>query len=132
MVGLERKYTMKDYINIGCSPAEEDCAQVGQHDYHEQARKQCIAFRNQLRRQFGPEPEGARLVIKSFPHDFGSYMEVVCEYEETFEEEESPSVDYAFKLESDMPLEWDMEARKELGINIGVTNPHLDQIKIIE
>ena len=30
---------------------------------------------------FGKEPNGARLRVKSFSHDFGTYYEVVCRYD---------------------------------------------------
>ena len=69
-----------DYYNIGAAPWSEPCAQVGQADYREQAGKECRAFIRQIRRVIGPEPPGATLIIKSFPHDFGSYFEVCCRY----------------------------------------------------
>src|SRR5687768_15243200 len=102
---------MKDYLNIGCSPAGEKCAAVGKMDYPHQAHKECRALINMLRRINGPEPSGAALRVKSFPHDFGQYYEVVCYYDETNKE----TIDYAFKCE-DLPENWDNEARKELGI----------------
>ena len=111
-----------EYLNIGCSPNEEPCAQVGQPDYYERARIECTALRNQLKRMFGPVPEGARIVIKSFPHDFGTYYELVCYYEEAeyheddvdIETRTTPSEEYAFKLEDNIPDYWDEEAKKEL------------------
>lgn len=99
----------RDYITIGSSPASEDCAQLGSADYHERSRKEMKAFINQIRREFGPEPDGARLAIKSFPHDFGTYSEVVCYYDDTNE----AAMDYAFKTEC--PSEyWDNQAKVEL------------------
>ncbi len=59
---------MKDYINIGAVPCEEDCAQVGREGYREQAVKECKRFIELLRKTFGDEPEGARLAIKWFDH----------------------------------------------------------------
>ena len=100
----------RDYIDIGCTPHDEQCAQVGQDNYPEQSRKECRAFANQLVRLFGEPPEGASLVIKSFPHEFGSYREVVCWFEVDNEEART----YAFKLESEAPANWDEEAKKEL------------------
>jgi len=102
---------MRDYITIGSSPASEDCAQVGSENYAEQMRKETKAYIGQIRREFGPEPDGARLTVKSFPHDFGCYHEVVCYYDDTLPE----SVEYAFKVEC--PSEnWDRQARAELGL----------------
>lgn len=103
----------RELMNISCVPAEEECQGVGTPTYDPvMARKECEAFRNQLRRMFGEPPGSARLVIKSFPHDFGSYSEVCVSYDDQSEEE----TDYAFKLEAEMPGKWDDEARKELGL----------------
>jgi hypothetical protein len=49
---------MKDYINIGPVPCEEDCAQVGREGYREQAVKECTRFIKLLRKTFGDEPPG--------------------------------------------------------------------------
>lgn len=100
----------RDYITIGSSPAGEDCAQVGTDNYTEQARRECNAYREQLLRQFGKEPGSARLAVKSFPHDFGSYLEVVCYYDDRDE----AAMEYAFRLESECPERWDDEARAAL------------------
>jgi len=101
---------VKDYMTISPAPTEEDCAQVGSSNYEERSRIECKVFLAQLRRQFGDEPGSASLATKSFTHDFGSYREVVCYYDDEDEEEK----DYAFRLESETPAEWDEEARKEL------------------
>lgn len=101
---------MINYITIGSSPCDEPCAQVGSENYHENARKEGKAFINQLRRQFGPEPASASLRIKGFPHDFGTYHEVVCYYDSS----DDVGADYAFRLESEMPAEWDQQAKQEL------------------
>ena len=101
---------MRDYLTIASAPVDEPCAQVGSDNYDQQSRKECRVFKNQLRRLFGPEPEGAVLKIKSFPHDFGSYREVVCEFDDNYPE----SVEYAFKLEAETPENWDEQAKEEL------------------
>ena len=105
---------MRDYMNIGCSPASEDCAQVGAEDYYPRAVNECKALIGQLRRELGEEPFGARLRVEAFPHDFGTYHEVVCEYNEEYEDAE----EYAFRCESELPDRWDAEARKELGLEV--------------
>jgi hypothetical protein len=103
---------VRDYISIGPSPVEEDCAQVGSDGYHNQARKECRAFINQLRRQFCPEIGSANLNIKANPHDFGTYYDVVCYYDD----DDQVGSEYAFKLEDETPEKWDAEARVELGL----------------
>ena len=101
---------MRDYLSIGSTPSDESCAQVGSDRYSRASRYECRAFVNQLRRVFGEEPDGAYIKVKSFPHDFGTYKEVVVEYEEGNPE----ALEYALKIEGDTPLEWDDEARREL------------------
>lgn len=72
---------MQEHIDLGgTTPPEETCAQVGSrdHEYHDQARKEARAYVSLLRRLLGGEPNGARLSLKSHPHDFGTYLTVVC------------------------------------------------------
>lgn len=94
---------MLEYIELGCSPAQEDCVQVGHEDYHRLARAECMRYLELIRKYCGEEPPGARLAIKLFPHDFGSYYEVICYYETNSEE----AMDYAFDLEANAPAYWD-------------------------
>jgi hypothetical protein len=99
---------MKDYLTIGQAPCEEPCAQFGQPDYREKALQECARFIALLRKTFGPEPEGAWLSIKWFPHDVGvvgydHYCEVVCHYNTEIPE----SVDYAYRCEAEMPTTWE-------------------------
>ncbi len=101
---------MRDYINIGCTPCEEPCSQVGSPQYPEASRIETRVFRDQIRRQFGQEPEGASLVIKSFDHDFGTYRQVVCYFDDALPE----SLEYALRLESEGPRRWDIPAQAEL------------------
>jgi len=101
---------MSDWIDIGSSPPEEACAQVGQSGYYEQARHECRAYIALLRRTIGEEPIGARLAIKSNPHDFGVYLSVVCYFDPLLPESEA----YAYRCESDGPACWDDMARQEL------------------
>jgi hypothetical protein len=102
---------MRDYIDIGCAPHCEDCAQLGSDDYQRRAASECAAYIRQLRRMFGPEPPGARLAIKSNDHDFGEYLSVVC----WFDQDVPAAVDYAFHCEGQGPQLWDEQAQRELG-----------------
>ena len=99
-----------DYLSIGSSPTGEECAQVGSETYREKMRIETAVFVNQLRRVLGEEPQGARLKVKSFPHDFGTYHEVCVVYDENNEE----ATNYAFKCESETPEFWDEQALAEL------------------
>ena len=101
---------MNDCMPLGPVPYAEDCAQLGTPGYYERARKECRAYRNQLRRVFGEPPGNASFVMKSFPHDLGSYHEICVRYDPNNEEES----DFAYMCEGNLPELWDEEARKEL------------------
>ena len=58
----------------------------------------------------GEPPPGARLKVKSCPHDFGTYYEVVC----YFDPEDSGAAQYAYRCEDGLPEYWDEVARGEL------------------
>lgn len=93
---------MRDYIEIGPTPADEPCAQVGETDYEERAAGECKRFIALIRKTLGPEPEGARLVVRANNHDFGVYYNVVCRYDDSFPD----AVSYAFRAESEAPARW--------------------------
>lgn len=101
---------MRDKLYLGCSPASEYCAQVGSDGYFEQARRECRAWINQLRRAFGPEPPQAQLATTSNEHDFGAYLDVVV----YFDCDDAAARDYACRVEANQILNWDAEARREL------------------
>ena len=89
-----------DYIDIGPSPAEEDCVQVGVENYRERAQVEMGRYIHAIRDTVGVEPPGARLRIKWFPHDFGTYGSVVVEY---YDDE---GMEYAFRAEREAPERW--------------------------
>ena len=106
---------MHERVDLGgTTPPEESCAQVGSrdYDYYDRARNEARTYIGLLRRLFGNEPDGARLGIKSHPHDFGSYLTVVC----FFDPENAKAADYASQCEADGPREWDEQALRELGL----------------
>lgn len=93
----------KDFMYLGTAPYEEECVQVESgKDYLPAMREECNRFINLLRDTFGKEPEGARLAIRSEMHDFGSYLEVVCWFDEDIPE----SVEYAYNIEGNTPARW--------------------------
>ena len=107
-----------DYIEIGSAPTEEKCEQanISGSNYH-RMKSECRAFIGQLRRLFGPEPEGAHLTTKfNRDGDYG-YYEVVC----FFERLNKDAIDYAFRCENECPAKWDEQARNELAsVDAGV------------
>ncbi|CAG9165631.1 hypothetical protein [Cupriavidus pinatubonensis] len=91
---------------VGPVPCDETCAQVGQAEYEAQSRLECAVYIRQLQRIFGnPDPAILSFVRRGFPHDFGSYHEVVAVMTaagaEVFDE-------------SMLPMTWDHIARAEL------------------
>jgi hypothetical protein len=105
---------MRDRLEIGSTPHAEDCEQLGPSYDPQRAKAECRAFRNQIIRHYG-EVDGARLVITSNAHDFGTYHEIAVSYDENDEAQ----VEYAFRIEEDAlnALEnWDEAARAELGL----------------
>ena len=98
---------MRDLIDLGSAPSEEECVQVNKEgNYHKAMREECLRFIDLLRRTFGPEPEGARLSVKSNPHDFGTYFSTVC----YFEDDNEAARKYAFRCEAETPARWDQPA----------------------
>lgn len=104
---------MRDRMDLGSAPPLEACAQVGRDDYVVRARKECRAYIGLLRRSLGDEPDGASLSVHSNPHDFGSYLSVVCH----FDPDVLAAVDYALRCESAGPADWDEVARIELSLD---------------
>lgn len=97
-----------EIIEIGTSPYAEAAAQVGEPDYNEQSRLECMAFRHQLQRQF---PELADnpdcyLVTRTHEHDYGSYREVAVK----FAPRSIRAMDLAYLIEASAPEHWDAQA----------------------
>ena len=105
---------MNEYIEIGSTPCDEECAQVGADDYSVRAKKECRAYINQLTRMItaaGKEiPDGFRLVVKGNAHDFGTYHEVACK----FSDDNEAACELAYWVESNAPTNWDEQAKLEL------------------
>jgi hypothetical protein len=100
-----------DWVYLAPTPIEEDCAQLGQDNYRNQAMKEMTVFCNQLYRDF-PEAEnkGVYFRIKWQSHDFGTYGEVVAAYDDN----DLEAMDYAIHVENNIPEHWDEESIKEL------------------
>ncbi len=95
----------RDYVEIGPSPAGERCVNVGEENYTVRARAECHRFIQVIRATLGEEPGTAHLYVKSNPHDFGTYLEVACSYDDDDEE----GATYAYRCESDAPEYWPTE-----------------------
>ena len=92
-----------DVLDLGCGPANEPCAQLGEGDYRDRAIRECRAFIQAIRRVCGEEPEGASLQLRSNPHDFGTYYSVCCRYDGDSE----AAAAYAARCDRDAPTTWE-------------------------
>lgn len=92
-----------DIYWLGPAPAMEECIQVGSDDYARNAKTECRAFIEAIRKVCGHEPEGARLTVKSQPHDFGSYYEVAV----IFDGNDQAAAEYAAKCDEKAPGTWE-------------------------
>jgi hypothetical protein len=102
---------MKEYMEIGPSPYDEDCAQVGTENYTQIANKELDAYRNQLNRLFpDAESKGITFRTKWFNHDFGTYGEV-CVFWNDLDGEAN---EYAYFIEANLPKNWDEQSIKKL------------------
>ena len=101
---------MIDHLSIGPVPAEEPCEQLGPDYSPSRARWECMTFIDLIKRTLGEPPAGTRLHVHSNPHDFGTYLEVCC----TFDESVRDAVEYAYKVEAESPARWDSIARDRL------------------
>ena len=100
-----------EYMEIGPTPYEEDCIQIGDLNYSTLAKKEMDEYVNQLYRMFpDANSRGVSFKIKWFNHDFGRYGEV-CIY---WDLDNSDADDYAYEIERSLPSHWDEEALKEL------------------
>jgi hypothetical protein len=102
---------MNDTYWLGAAPANEDCIQVGSPDYARDAKAECRAYIEAIRKVCGHEPEGARLTIKSQPHDYGSYYEVAI----VFDGNNREAAEYASRVDEKAPTTWEQA---------GMQSPH--------
>ena len=92
---------MRDFLTLGPVPADEDCQQIGMPDYDGEKDTADLKRYKAMLQERWPD---AHFAIKSFPHDFGSYREVVVYFDT--EQDEDP---IAFEVESNLPREWEKQ-----------------------
>ena len=70
-------------IPIGIAPTDEECAQTGIHArYQDLQLLECRVYRAAIIARYGPPPSGARLRVRTWQHDFGTYKELCIELED--------------------------------------------------
>jgi hypothetical protein len=94
---------MSDYLELGPTPFDEQCAQVGEDDYSVRIREETERYIKQLEQRFPNLPDGVRFKTKAFPHDFGTYHEVVV----IFNPNDEAQAKAAFHVEWNLPCTWE-------------------------
>lgn len=95
---------MRDYMEVGSSPADEACVQVitGQ-DYMPAMRAELQRYKAMLERRFPDAPDGAYFTVRWNQHDFGSYGEVAVR----FDDDDREAAAFAYFVEAHCPATWD-------------------------
>jgi hypothetical protein len=93
----------EEIVWLGSGPASENCAQVGDPDYARNAKAECRAYIQAIRKVCGQEPEGARLVVRECQYDCGEYYEVACVYAA----ENEWAAAYAARVDAQAPKTWE-------------------------
>lgn len=97
---------MIDCIELGPAPSDESCAQSTDPDFNTKNQEECQRYKEQLLNLAKAKniPMGkAKLTIKSFSHDYGSYREVCVKFDTT----DQVGIDFAFWLDENAPTTWE-------------------------
>lgn len=94
---------MREYLELGSVPFGENCVQVGADDYYTKYREESNRYIEQLKHRF-PEINNVNCYfsIKGFPHEFGTYHEVVINYNDN----DDAAINFAFFVENNLPEYW--------------------------
>jgi hypothetical protein len=109
---MNREMREEFYISTTV-PHNAPCVQLGSANYHEWSTLECNALRDQIHRQLGAPPIGARIKTVRLSHDFGTYLDLVVIY--TPEDKEAE--EWVRRVEEELPEEWDEEAKRYLKNN---------------
>lgn len=99
----------RDWLYLGPVPANEDCEQVSSDGEYSISRMkaECRIYVAQLERMFPAESKLCTIRLKIENHDFGTYVEVVVEYDT----DQPESGNAAIHIEHNTPSDWDDIAR---------------------
>lgn len=84
-------------------PHEEPCIQLGKPNYSAFSKMEANALTEQIVRELGEPPGGCKMKLSTNPHDFGTYYDVVLEYDDS----KADNVEWMLKVESSIPYKWD-------------------------
>ena len=88
---------MRDYLSLGPVPCDEDCQQIGSDAYDYQKDTADLHRYKTMLQERWPT---AHFAVKSFPHDFGTYREIVV----YFDDEDEDAI--AYDVEANLPQTW--------------------------
>ncbi len=107
---------MRDYLTLGGTPYDEECAQVGDANYYERMKVETKAYIAQLYRMFpGAAEADCSFRCRGFSHDFGTYHEVVV----TYNSDDDASAEFAYNVENKIPGKWDTIAQLAIDLYNG-------------
>lgn len=108
----EERQAMKDRLYLATAPLEESCAQVGTEHYRSLAAMECSLYLTMLCKKITEKwpVQHVNLCRITEQHDSGSVYSIVVEYNPA----DPVSVEQAFWIEANEPLEWDENSRKQL------------------
>ena len=87
---------MRDYMELGSSPAGEECVQLDENnpEYYSQMSEECHRYKEMLKKRFPiPNHINCRFGIKSFPYENGAYQEVVVYFDDEIEDTVNTELD---------------------------------------
>lgn len=112
---------MRDYLYLGPTPADEPCMQLGSKDWDlDKAREECKRYIQLLEKKFPGMPESCSFRVKVEQHEFGMSPEVVVSFDGAYPE----SVEYAFRVENNLPATWEDDAVVYGDPNRGILRQH--------
>lgn len=96
---------MRDYMELGPTPVDEDCVQITEPNYEKIGYEECLRYVHQLRKQFHDRPDGVDIKVRKLMYDGGCgyYYEAVATYDDTKEDQ----VSYVYDMESRLPAKWE-------------------------
>lgn len=94
---------MKEYVELGPVPCDEEASQTNAENFTEENIKECRRYKELLESKFPEYPDaGCYFSIKSNPHEFGTYREVAINFDD---KNETAGV-FASEVENNLPKEW--------------------------
>ena len=94
---------MKQYLELGNCPYNEEGVQVSKEEYLEKMILESLNYITLLRIKFPQANKyNCKFSIKSFPSYIGNHQEVVINYDT----EDGNAIRYAFFVDSHLPAKW--------------------------